>query len=150
MFVLLAFAVFFAGGSAALQQAHEESTIPRKTIINESWTVDQGSYVTLSNSKIGRAIYLDNETVRNESDVRMVEGLDYEWNSSRGGGRVRALQGGDLANGTTATISYSYGLPTDTKEGLNNIIGSVYAASPSLIPIIMVLALIAVGRMVTT
>lgn len=68
------------------------------------FTPDPGT-VTFETSNLD-ATYYDNETVRNETGAVMTDGTDYEWYTTNG--TLDVLAGGDLANDSNASITFTY------------------------------------------
>jgi hypothetical protein len=99
-------------------------------------TVDTGptgTDVALNQSGIADAVYSDTARVTNASGVRMVEGTDYEWNSTNG---VLTVESDRLASENGAEVVYNYRVPSDTEEGVTGILGYV-VESGAFIPLIL-------------
>lgn len=86
-------------------------SIDTTEVTAENWTVDVDNWVELENDDL-----VDGSvTVNNSTDVEMTEGTDYEINYTDG--TIKALSGGDLTDGNTATIDYNYEQPTYVEDG---------------------------------
>lgn len=102
---LVLVAVILLGGVAAYQQ-QIVSSAEATAVGNEGFqSPTAGEVIQLDQSNLTGAYYSDNETVRNDSDVEMEEGVDYEWLNN---GTIRPLSGGDLAGDANGTIDYHY------------------------------------------
>lgn len=135
--LLVGFAVlsFFAvGGVFMFMAAGEEAHLVGHNVTNESATVTLDEWNELDGSNVPGATYQDDEVIRNDSDDVLVEGTDYEWNTSTG--EIRPLSGTDATTSIKAT--YNYSAPSEgTQTGLTIV--------PAAWPIMGVLAIVVGG-----
>lgn len=85
-------------------------------VTNESWSVDVGNYTNLN----GVNVESGSVEVYNSTDDLQTEGTDYDFDYDRG--RVKALSGGSLTDGNTATASYNY---SETEGTTNTVVALV-------------------------
>lgn len=116
--LLIGFAVlsmFAVGGVFVFMAAGEEAHLVDHSVENEITTVTLDEWNELGESNVVGATYDDDEVIRNDSDGVLVEGTDYEWNTSTG--EIRPLSGTDAT--TTLNATYNYSAPSEgTQTGL--------------------------------
>lgn len=116
--LLVAFGViglFAVGGVFMLMAAGEEAHLVDHTVENETASVTLDEWNELDESNVPGATYDDDEVIRNDADVVLVEDTDYEWNASTG--EIRPLSGTDAT--TTINATYNYSAPSKgTQTGL--------------------------------
>lgn len=139
--LLVGFAVlslFAVGGVFVFMAAGDEANLVDHTVENETASVTLDEWNELDESNEPAATYDDDEVIRNDSDAVLVEGTDYEWNTSTG--EVRPLSGTDAT--TTINASYNYSAPSEgTQTGLA-IVPDVWLIVGVLTVVAAVLALV--------
>lgn len=98
-----------------------ESSYHDISIENESFTPVGGELSVFENSNLNRATYEETVTVRNASseDVFLESG-NYTW--YEGNGTLKTTTNSDLANTSTATITYNYTGQTLKQTKLTNMV----------------------------
>lgn len=114
-FLFLGFYVVDAGVQTSLHDIN---------ITNESFTPDGGNLSTFENSELARATYDESVTVRDESDgATFPESGNYTWFS--GNGTLQTTANSDLADASSATITYGYNGQTLEQTKTTNVITEV-------------------------
>lgn len=113
-------AVILLGGLTAVSFAFEDSvggSGEHQGVENESFTVDQGERVTLSESELDEVVYdrQSNITVYNDTDTLVQPDGNWTWTRDNGTLVVDSSSGA-LANNTSATVTYGYREPTETQS----------------------------------
>lgn len=103
-------------GVLAIGTAFTASAVTH-TVTNETIEQDVGntSPVAVQEDVVS---YGDNATVYNATGVELVEGTDYDWNTSTG--EVAWQDTASTTDGANATISYAYDRPSQRSRGLAN------------------------------
>ena len=139
--LLIAFAVvclFAVGGVYVFMAAGEEAHLVTHNVTNESATVTLDDWNELDGSNVPGASYGDDEEIYNDADVLLVEGDDYEWNTSTG--EIRPLSGTDATTSIKAT--YNYSAPSEgTQTGLV-VLPDVWLVVGALVVVAAVLLLV--------
>lgn len=104
--------------SAALDQTPANRV---ETVENESVEMDVGNWVQL-NETDGH-IYYDNETVYNSSGVELVEGTDYDYETSNQS--IYWYNTNNTTNGVNGSATYSIGYQPSTLRSSVSIVGNV-------------------------
>lgn len=81
------------------------------TVFNESGTVDYSQPVAVNNTDL-TVRYLNNETVYDKNGQELIEGTDYDWNTSSG--EITFYDTVSTNDGENFTIDYAYETRTDT------------------------------------
>lgn len=115
---LVGFALLALLGGFAVDAATVDSSTER-SIDNEQFTVDKGNWTALNYSNIDGARYPHVVTVYNSDGKAVERGADYQWNASTG--EIKPTSDGDLPDGSTATVDYSYSFPSQTQSGVNSL-----------------------------
>lgn len=140
---IFALIIVAAGGvyglEAALQTAGDDRTITR-----ESFTPDPDVVIELDNSNRDNVYYDRQVAVFNNSDVRMVEGVDYIWFHENG--TIKPLSGGNLASDVNGEITYNFSVPTESQRGLTSILGLLPQVIGLVIPAFVVVIALAFLR----
>lgn len=127
---LVGFALLALLGGFAIDAATVDSSTQR-TIDDEQFTVDQGNWTALNYSNIDGARYPQVIQVYDANGHPVERGADYNWNASTG--EIKPATGGDLADGSTATIDYAYSFPSDTQTGVNSLWMNLLSGSKGLV-----------------
>lgn len=91
------------------------------TVTNETFTPDGGNLSVFDNSQLNRATYDETVTVRNASTGSVFdESGNYTWFS--GNGTLSTTDESDLANASSATITYGYNGQTLEQTKTTNIV----------------------------
>lgn len=103
-------AVFAVGAFVAFQVsdvAQNDAPATDRNVTNESLVQEYDSYQFVDNATNQyTAGFNDSVTVYNQSNHELVEGQDYEWNSTDG--TILYLSSPNTTEGNTSTISYTY------------------------------------------
>lgn len=91
------------------------------TVTNETFTPDGGNLSVFDNSQLNRATYDETVTVRNETDGQVLAPSgNYTWFS--GNGTLETTANSDLANASSATVTYGYEGQNREQTATTNII----------------------------
>lgn len=91
------------------------------TVTNESFTPSGGDLTTFDNSELNRADYDETVTVRNASDGSVFDASgNYTWFAANG--TLETTANSDLADASSATITYGYNGQTAEQTATTNII----------------------------
>jgi len=129
-FVVLA--ILAVAGTAVFGAALDSGGVSER-VANESFTPDAGNVTQLDESGRSDAIYADTVTVRDANDSVVEAGSDYEWIASNG--TVRALAGGELANDSTASITYEYNRISQDRRDLTGLLAQTPRIVGLLLPL---------------
>lgn len=113
MIVLVGLAILGLSGVAAVDSANQEAG-ERVDVNDETFEPVGDTVVTLNNSNVDGAYYDENVTVVNASTTYEPSG-NYTWHDNNG--TIGIVNNSDLANQSTANISYGY---VDTTEHQQN------------------------------
>lgn len=141
---LIAVALLILTGAAAVDASLSDSGAQTE-ITGEEFNASTAGVVQLNQSDQAGARYAETVNVKNESDVEMVAGEDYTWDSTNG--TIEVLSGGDLIGSDPASINYSYRVPSETQEAVGGVFASGFEVMGLLLLLLAVGALLgAVGR----
>lgn len=87
-----------------------------QSVTNETVTAQTGTFVDLERYQLVDG----SETVYNSSGVEMTRGTDYE--IDYGDGRIKALSGGDISDGSEIQVSYQWRQTTGTTSTVLDLI----------------------------
>lgn len=138
---LIALAIILLLGFSAVDAGYTAAGT-NHSVSSESWTADVGNWTELNNSNIEGALYQEDELVKDSGGAKMSEGTDYQFNNSTG--EVKALSGGGLSDGESATISYNYTTYTEHQQGFLALFAGMADPSTVLL-IVMAVAVILAG-----
>lgn len=92
------------------------SATNEQSVTNETVTAQTGTFVDLERYQLVDG----SETVYNSSGAEMTRGTDYE--IDYGDGRIKALSGGDISDGSQIQVSYQWRQTTGTTSTVLNLI----------------------------
>lgn len=110
-------AIVIAVGFVAISAAFTASAVPH-TVTNETLTQDVGNWTPVDEQDAIE--YQDNETVYNATDTQLVDGTDYEWNTTNGS--VYWYDTASTTDGADATISYTYLEPSESTNAVASLL----------------------------
>lgn len=90
---------------------------------SETQSVDYSAAVAVSPEQSVDA-FRDNETVLNASGSQLVEGTDYDWNTTSG--EVTFYNTSNTTEGADATVEYAYDGYSDRASANRDVLGLVY------------------------
>lgn len=122
----------FAAGAAYTGATHVYTD-------EDAVTVDYDTNQSVSPDRSPES-FRDNETVRNASGSTLVEGVDYDWNTSTGS--VAFYNTSNTSSGNTAEVAYAYDAYTDRTTGIQSVLGLLFR-------VLLVSSLIGGGLVVT-
>lgn len=86
-------------------------------------TVDYSTDVEVTPERNATS-FLDNETVTNSTGAQLVEGTDYDWNTSTGA--ITFYNTTATTDGNTATASYEYNAYSDRTLAMKGVISTLF------------------------
>lgn len=138
-FVLIGVAgIAWAGGAAY-------SDVPDSEVTTTSTTVEQtvGGETLVATPAYATTIY-DNETIVSDNGTTLVEGTDYDWNTSEPS--ITWYDTSNTTDGANATLTYAYAAkPTTARQGRDILQVLVTTALPAALLLVAAFTIVGVG-----
>lgn len=136
---LVVVAMVVIGGAAMAQVALEDTGEFQG--FSETFNVSNTDTLVVLNQSYKEGVYYsDTVNVTNETGSHMIEGQDYEWHQDNG----TLLVTSDSLVNNTATVDYSYRVPTEQQTQMASYLATLFGNAYAL-PFIFILLLVIIA-----